>query len=68
MVAPKAPGHRVREVFKEGAGVPGLLAVHQDVTGKGRSTALAYGPRHRLHPRRCDRDDLLRGSRDGSLR
>jgi ketol-acid reductoisomerase len=42
MVAPKAPGHRVREVFKEGAGVPGLLAVHQDVTGKGRSTALAY--------------------------
>ena len=42
MVAPKAPGHRVREVFKEGAGVPGLLAVHQDVTGKGRATALAY--------------------------
>src|SRR6476659_1681088 len=42
MVAPKAPGHRVREVFKEGAGVPGLLAVHQDVSGKGRSTALAY--------------------------
>jgi len=42
MVAPKAPGHRVREVFKEGAGTPGLLAVHQDVTGKGRSTALAY--------------------------
>jgi ketol-acid reductoisomerase len=42
MVAPKAPGHRVREVFKEGAGTPGLLAVHQDVTGKGRSTALSY--------------------------
>src|SRR6476659_8033369 len=42
MVAPKAPGHRVREVFKEGGGVPGLLAVHQDVTGKGRATALAY--------------------------
>ncbi len=42
MVAPKAPGHRVREVFKEGGGTPGLLAVHQDVTGKGRSTALAY--------------------------
>ena len=42
MIAPKAPGHRVREVFKEGAGVPGLLAVHQDVSGKGRSTALAY--------------------------
>jgi ketol-acid reductoisomerase len=42
MIAPKAPGHRVREVFKEGAGTPGLLAVHQDVTGKGRATALAY--------------------------
>ena len=42
MVAPKAPGHRVREVFREGAGTPGLLAVHQDVTGKGRATALAY--------------------------
>ena len=42
MVAPKAPGHRVREVFKEGAGTPGLLAVHQDVTGKGKSTALSY--------------------------
>jgi ketol-acid reductoisomerase len=42
MVAPKAPGHRVREVFTEGAGTPGLLAVHQDVSGKGRATALAY--------------------------
>jgi ketol-acid reductoisomerase len=42
MVAPKAPGHRVREVFREGAGTPGLLAVHQDVTGSGRATALAY--------------------------
>jgi len=42
MVAPKAPGHRVREVFKEGAGTPGLLAVHQDVSGKGKSTALSY--------------------------
>ena len=34
MVAPKAPGHRVREVFKEGQGTPGLLAVHQDASGK----------------------------------
>jgi ketol-acid reductoisomerase len=42
MVAPKAPGHRVREVFTEGAGTPGLLAVHQDVTGKGRAAALGY--------------------------
>ena len=42
MVAPKAPGHRVREVFTEGGGTPGLLAVHQDVTGHGRATALSY--------------------------
>ena len=42
MVAPKAPGHRVREVFTEGAGTPGLLAIHQDTSGNGRATALAY--------------------------
>ena len=36
MVAPKAPGHRVREVFVEGSGVPGLLAVHQDATGNAK--------------------------------
>ena len=33
MVAPKAPGHRMRELFVEGVGVPSLLAVHQDATG-----------------------------------
>jgi ketol-acid reductoisomerase len=43
MIAPKAPGHRVREVFKEGAGTPGLLAVQQDATGKAKALALAYG-------------------------
>lgn len=42
MVAPKAPGHRVREVFMEGSGVPGLLAVHQDSTGNAKAVALAY--------------------------
>ncbi|HRL11622.1 MAG TPA: ketol-acid reductoisomerase [Aggregatilineales bacterium] len=42
MVAPKSPGHRVREVFTEGAGTPGLLAVHQDATGQARAVALAY--------------------------
>jgi ketol-acid reductoisomerase len=42
MIAPKAPGHRVREVFKEGQGTPGLLAVHKDSTGKAKQTALAY--------------------------
>ncbi|MAS33477.1 MAG: ketol-acid reductoisomerase [Anaerolineaceae bacterium] len=42
MVAPKAPGHRVREVFTEGAGTPGLVAVHQDATGNAKAVALAY--------------------------
>ena len=42
MVAPKAPGHRVREVFVEGAGTPGLLAVHQDASGSAKGLALAY--------------------------
>ena len=43
MIAPKAPGHRVREIFPEGGGVPGLLAVHQDFTGNAKALALAYG-------------------------
>ncbi len=42
MVAPKAPGHRVRELFREGQGTPGLLAVHADASGRARETALAY--------------------------
>lgn len=42
MVAPKAPGHRVREVFIEGAGTPGLLAIEQDATGNAKAKALAY--------------------------
>ncbi len=42
MVAPKAPGHRVREVFSEGGGVPALIAVHQDASGKAHALALSY--------------------------
>src|SRR5207248_61484 len=42
MIAPKAPGHRMREVFKEGKGVPALIAVYQDATGQAEKTALAY--------------------------
>ena len=42
MIAPKAPGHRMREVFVEGMGVPALVAIHQDPSGKARETALAY--------------------------
>src|SRR5487761_881396 len=42
MVAPKAPGHRVREVFVEGGGTPALLAIHQDATGSAKQLALSY--------------------------
>jgi ketol-acid reductoisomerase len=42
MVAPKAPGHRVREVFVAGGGVPALVAVEQDATGHALEDALAY--------------------------
>ena len=42
MVAPKAPGHRMREMFTKGSGVPGLLAIHQDASGHARATGLAY--------------------------
>lgn len=42
MVAPKAPGHRVREVFQKNAGVPGLLAIHQDVSGMAHEIGMAY--------------------------
>ncbi|MSV29131.1 MAG: ketol-acid reductoisomerase [Bryobacterales bacterium] len=42
MVAPKAPGHRVRELFTEGVGVPALVAVHQNASGQGLQRALAY--------------------------
>jgi ketol-acid reductoisomerase len=42
MIAPKAPGHRVRELFTEGVGVPALVAVHQNASGKALENALAY--------------------------
>jgi ketol-acid reductoisomerase len=42
MIAPKAPGHRVREVFKEGQGTPALLAVQNDASGRAHRNALAY--------------------------
>ncbi|MEJ8553867.1 ketol-acid reductoisomerase [Tepidibacter sp. Z1-5] len=42
MVAPKGPGHLVRRVYQEGKGVPALLAVHQDYTGKAKELGLAY--------------------------
>jgi len=42
MIAPKAPGHRVREIFPQGQGTPALLAVYQDVSGEAKQRALAY--------------------------
>jgi len=42
MVAPKGPGHLVRRVYTEGAGVPALIAIYQDPSGKAKDTALAY--------------------------
>ena len=42
MIAPKAPGHRVRELYVEGSGTPALFAVHQDATGHARELALSY--------------------------
>jgi len=42
LIAPKAPGHRVREVFLEGGGTPALIAVEQDATGNAKSLALSY--------------------------
>jgi ketol-acid reductoisomerase len=42
MIAPKSPGHRVRETYQEGGGVPALLAVYQDASGKADALALSY--------------------------
>src|SRR5580692_7312014 len=42
MIAPKAPGHRVRELYVDGSGVPALVAIQQDASGKALDNALAY--------------------------
>ena len=42
MIAPKSPGHLVRRIYTEGRGVPSLLAVHQDATGRAHEYALCY--------------------------
>ena len=43
MIAPKSPGHRVRELYVEGGGTPALIAVHQNATGNAHALALSYG-------------------------
>ena len=42
LIAPKSPGHRVREVFVEGGGTPALVAIHQDASGQAKALALSY--------------------------
>jgi ketol-acid reductoisomerase len=42
MIAPKCPGHMLRELYVEGVGPPALIAIHQDATGKAKELALAY--------------------------
>ena len=43
MIAPKGPGHRLRFEYEHGAGMPALVAVHQDATGQAKALALSYG-------------------------
>ena len=42
MIAPKCPGHILRKIYTEGSGVPALIAIHQDASGKAHDIALAY--------------------------
>jgi len=42
MIAPKCPGHILRKVYTEGSGVPSLIAIHQDASGKAKENAMAY--------------------------
>ena len=67
MIAPKGPGHTVRSQYLEGKGVPDLVAVYQDASGKAQDYALAYAAGiggARRHPQ----DDLPRGDRDRPVR
>ena len=53
MIAPKGPGHTVRSEYQAGKGVPCLVAVAQDATGKAQDMALAYGLAYRRRKSRC---------------
>ena len=68
MVAPKGPGHLVRRTYTEGGGVPSLIAVHQDATGKAHALALSYAHGIGGHPGRRARHHLRRGDRDRPVR
>ena len=68
MVAPKAPGHRVRELYTEGVGVPALVAVHQDASGQALERALAYALALGCLKAGRDRDHLPRRDRERPVR
>ncbi len=68
LIAPKGPGDLVRRQYQQGRGVPCLIAVAQDATGKAHATRARLCPRHRRHARRCARDHLRRGDRDRPVR
>jgi ketol-acid reductoisomerase len=68
MIAPKAPGHTVRNTYKQGGGVPHLVAVYQDKSGAARDVALSYASRQWRRPRRHHRNQLPRRNRDRPVR
>ena len=68
MVAPKGPGHLVRRTYVEGGGVPCLIAVDQDATGKATELALSYADAIGGTRAGRDRDDVRRGDRDRPVR
>ena len=68
MIAPKAPGHRVREVFVEGGGTPALLADPSGRHRQGQAAGAVLRQSHRRHARRRHGDDLHRRDRNRSLR
>ena len=68
MVAPKAPGHTVRSTYTQGGGVPHLIAVHADKSGKARDLALQLRRGQRRRQGRRHRDQLPRRDRDRPVR
>ena len=68
MIAPKGPGHTVRSEYEAGKGVPCLVAVEQDYTGKAKDLALGLCSGHRRCPRRRAGDYLPGGDGDRPVR
>ena len=68
LIAPKAPGHRVRDVFLEGGGTPALIAVEQDATGSAKALRTVLREGARPDARRRHRDHVRGGDRDRPVR